>query len=42
LWNIYGLDGGQVSGRALTDLDLRKKNFGCIDAWRWDIEMLLP
>jgi len=25
-----------------SELVLRKKNCSCIDAWRWDLEMLLP
>jgi len=42
LWNIYCLDGGQGCGRVFSELVLRKKNCSCIDAWRWDLEMLLP
>jgi hypothetical protein len=40
LWNINGLDGGQGCGRVLSELVLRKKNCSCIDACRWELDMI--
>lgn len=40
-WNIFVLVGSSGCGKVPSELVLCKKNFGCVDAWGLDPEMLL-